>query len=56
MKIRNNGDADVTIRGVEFPVGKAVEVQDAPLIAKMLAWPTFDEVKTRKSKKNADSK
>jgi len=54
MKLRYNGKNTVTIRGVTFPQGKAVEVNDESLIEKMIAWPDVDEVKTRKSKKNAN--
>lgn len=42
----------VTIRGVEFPKGKAVAVDDIDLAIKLEALPYFREVKARK---NADA-
>lgn len=47
MKIKNTSD-DMTLRGVKFPKGKAVEVSDSGLLAKCLAMPQFVEVKRKK--------
>lgn len=47
MKIKNTED-DLTLRGVEFPKGKAVTVDDDRLLAKCLNMPNFTVVKTRK--------
>lgn len=35
----------MTLRGVEFPKGKVVDVKDFDLLSKCLAMPTFVEVK-----------
>lgn len=51
MKLKNLTDKDMTLRGVDFPAGKAVEVKDEALAAKCLAMPEFEQV-TRKAKKN----
>ena len=53
MKIKNT-EAALTLRGVEFPKGKAVKVDDESLLAKCLSMPQFIEVKARKNDKNAD--
>jgi len=46
MRIKYTGGLDeVTVRGVTFPHGKGVEVDDEALAAKMLAWPDVEEVK-----------
>ncbi len=52
MKIKNTGDT-MTLRGVEFPEGKAVEVDDL-LAAKCLAMPNFVPVIQRKKKNDKD--
>lgn len=44
MKIKNT-NGTMTIRGVEFPKGKAVEVNDPALAKKVLGIPGFVEVK-----------
>ncbi len=55
MKIKNTTSADMTIRGVKFPAGKAVTVDDAALAEKVMKM-GFAEVKARakKNDKNAD--
>lgn len=55
MKIKNTNETE-TLRGVEFPKGKAVTVEDADLIAKVLNIPGFVEVKARKAKSNDQDK
>ena len=45
MKIKNTSDESITLRGVEFPAGKPVQVEDAALIMKCLSLPLFVEVK-----------
>lgn len=53
MKIKNITDNDMRLRGVDFPAGKGVAVDDADLAAKCLAMPEFEQVKPgRKAKKN----
>lgn len=47
MKIKNTGET-MTLRGVEFPKGKAVKVEDPALLEKCLAHPDFEEVKRDK--------
>ena len=54
MKLRYTGKHTVTIRGVDFPSGKVVDVNDADLATKMAAWPDVDIVKTRKRAKADD--
>ena len=54
MKIKYTGvnnQAEITVRGVTFPKGKAVEVDDEELQVKLLGLDYFSEVKTR-AKKN----
>ncbi|MGB1215740.1 MAG: hypothetical protein ACPG4X_20385 [Pikeienuella sp.] len=53
MKIKNT-DETMTLRGVEFPKGKAVKVDDPSLLRKCLSLPNFVEVKGRKNDKNTD--
>ena len=48
MKFKNTTDVDMTLRGVHFPSGKAVKVDDASLIEKIAAMPEFIEVKRAK--------
>ncbi|NQY15629.1 MAG: hypothetical protein HRT81_17520 [Henriciella sp.] len=53
MKIKYVGDLDsVTVRGVEFPKGKPVEVKDEDLRDKMLAW--TDVVRVKRGAKKDD--
>lgn len=52
MKIKNTGK-DMTLRGVDFPKGKAVQVDDPALAQKCLAMPNFEEV-VRKNGKDKD--
>lgn len=57
MRIKYTGDQDgVTVRGVEFPRGKAVTVDDVDLAAKMLAWPDVVQARTRKAKADGENK
>lgn len=49
MKIKNTEET-LTLRGVEFPKGKAVKVDDESLLAKCLAMPQFVEVKRSNAK------
>ena len=53
MKYKYTGDqSEITIRGVTFKKGKAVDVDDASLIQKISAIPDFSAVKTNvKNKK-----
>lgn len=56
MKIKYTGDQDeVTFRGTTFPKGKAVDVSDEALAAKVLALADFEEVK-RRGKTDGDEK
>lgn len=51
MKFKNNTDiAVITIRGVDFPKGEAVVVDDAELAAKIDAMPEFIRARTRAPK------
>lgn len=50
MKIKNT-EGDMTLRGVEFPKGKPVTVDDPSLAAKCLAMPNFIAVKPAKPSK-----
>lgn len=53
MQIKYEGDLDeVTVRGVTFKKGKAVDVDDPALAKKMLAWPDVSEVKRRAKNKD----
>lgn len=53
MKLKNITENDMRLRHMDFPAGKAVEVDDADLAAKCLAMPEFVQVKPgRKAKKN----
>ena len=55
FKFVGNGDSDpasVTLRGVEFPKGKGVEVEDADLAAKLRANSHFEVAKGRPSAKD----
>jgi hypothetical protein len=53
MKFKYTGDeASVTLRGVAFPKGKTVKVDDASLAAKIDALPHFQKVKGRTNAKN----
>lgn len=45
MKFRNTTDEDMTIRGVSFPPGKSVTVEDAALTTKLRGIPALQEVK-----------
>lgn len=54
MKFRNITDTDMTLRGVAFPAGKAVEVDDEALAAKVAAMPEFEQVKRRANGKDTD--
>ena len=49
MKFKNTDD-DMTLRGVEFPKGKAVSVDDEELADKLRNMPNFKEVKTSAKK------
>jgi hypothetical protein len=49
MKIKNT-ESDMTLRGVTFPKGKPVCVDDPSLLAKCLALPNFVEVKRQNDK------
>ena len=53
MKIKNTDEA-MTLRGVEFPKNKPVNVDDVALLAKCLALPNFVEVKAKKNVKKQD--
>lgn len=55
MKFKNISDTDMTLRGVDFPVGKTVTVEDKSLASKVSAMPEFEEVK-RGRKAKADDK
>ena len=53
MKFKNITDIDIVLRGVEFPAGKPVVIEDESLAAKVGNMPEFEEVKRgRKAKKN----
>ena len=55
FKFTGNGDNDpasVTVRGVEFPKGKAVSVDDEALIAKLRGNSHFEVAKGRPSAKD----
>jgi len=56
MKFKFTGDQDaITLRGVTFEAGKAVDLSDNPeLAAKVSVLPYFVEVKPRKRKAKAD--
>lgn len=57
MKIKYTGDlAEVTVRGVCFEQGKAVDLTDNPTLAeKMLTWSDVEQVKRgRKAKANGE--
>lgn len=57
MKFKNTTDADMRLRGVDFPAGKVVEVSDEDLATKVGNMPEFEEVKPgRKPKAKADGK
>lgn len=54
MQFINTTDIDVvTIRGVDFPKGEAVAVEDANLAAKLDAMPEFEKAKAKKAPKPA---
>lgn len=54
MKFKYLGDADeVTLWGLTFPIGKAVEVADEFVIGKLEGNSHFEVVKARKNKKTA---
>ena len=58
FKFIGNGDNDppqVTLRGVIFPLGQAVDVTDADLIAKLAANSHFEVAKGRPAKAKADA-
>lgn len=50
MKIKWTGDEEITIREVTFAPGKAVSVDDADLVEKVLNIPGFVEVTTNAKK------
>ena len=56
MKIKYTGDLDeVTVRGVTFKAGKAVDLSDNPDLAKkMIAWPDVVEVKRGRKANDQD--
>ncbi len=54
MKLKYTGDGEITIRGVTFEKGKAVDVDDENLAAKLSALDYFQEVKARKPKAKND--
>ena len=54
-KFKNTTD-DITLRGVDFPKGKAVEVTDASLIKKLMSLPQFEEVKAAPKKAKSRAK
>lgn len=53
MKIKNT-EATLVLRGVEFPQGKPVDVEDEGLAAKCLAMPQFVRARARKNGKDED--
>ena len=58
MKFKFTGDQDeITLRGVTFEKGKAVDLSDNPDLAQKVAvLPYFSEVKSRAKKAKADDK
>jgi hypothetical protein len=55
MKFKYTGPDDENVmRGVTFPKGKPVKVDDESLAAKISALDYFEEVKPKKAKANAD--
>jgi ubiquitin len=55
MKFKNITDEDMTLRGVDFPAGKPVEVEDEALAAKVAVMPEFEQVKRGRKKNDQDS-
>ncbi|MCJ8336136.1 MAG: hypothetical protein MJH10_18190 [Epibacterium sp.] len=55
MKFKNKTDADMTLRGVLFPKGKAVDVSDPDLAAKVAAMPEFEAVKRGRKPKDDEN-
>lgn len=54
MKFKNT-DEDMTLRGVSFPKGKPVPVEDEGLAEKLRNMPNFQEVKTSAKKPRTNS-
>lgn len=51
MKFRYTGDCeDFSFRGLDFPIGESVEVEDEETIRKCIGNSHYSEVKERKTK------
>lgn len=51
MKYKFTGEGEITLRGVTFAKGKAVDLADNPALAEKVAnMPEFKEVKARGNK------
>jgi len=48
MQFKNTSQIDMTLRGVDFPSGKVVTVENAELAKKLDAMPEFDAVETKR--------